>query len=50
VFGVSPSSTNKTYQAARAMLKARLARLESQKFRTDPKRDEWRAEMGLPTR
>lgn len=33
VFGVSPSSTNKTYLAARAMLKARLERLQSPDYR-----------------
>lgn len=47
VFGVGPSSTNKTYLTAREMLKARLARLQPTKPLT-PEQAALRTELGLP--
>ena len=47
VFGVGPSSTNKTYQAAREMLKARLARLQSPGRTLTPEQRAARKELGL---
>lgn len=49
VFGVGPSSSNKTYQAAREMLKARLERLEPKRDLT-PEQEAMRASLGLPNR
>ena len=50
VFGVGPSSTNKTYQAAREMLKARLARLAPDKFRLTAEQKAVRDGLGLPSK
>jgi hypothetical protein len=50
VYGVGPSSTNKTYQAAREMLKARLARLQPEKFRLSPEQEAAREALGLHSR
>jgi hypothetical protein len=47
VFGVGPSSTNKTYQTAREMLKARLARLAPDKFKLSTEQKALRDELGL---
>lgn len=46
VFGVGPSSTNKTYQAAREMLKARLVRLQPKRELT-PEQEALRVGLGL---
>lgn len=47
VFGVGPSSSNKTYQAARELLKARLARLQPEKFKLTPEQEQFRERLGL---
>lgn len=47
VFGASPSSTNKTYQTARELLKARLARLAPEKYKLTPEQEALRARLGL---
>lgn len=50
VFGVGPSSTNKTYQTAREMLKARLARLAPEKFPLTAEQQAVREGLGLSNR
>ena len=50
VFGVGPSSTNKTYQTARELLKARLARMEPEKYKMTPEQEAFRKEIGLSNR
>lgn len=48
VFGVGPSSSNKTYQAAREMLKARLARMQPEKYPLlTPEQEAARKALGL---
>jgi len=47
VFGVSASSTNPRYQAARAALKEELAKLEPAKFRRSPEQEAAREALGL---
>lgn len=47
IFGVSPSSTNPRYIAARAALKEELAKLEPPKFRMTPEQEKARAALGL---
>lgn len=46
-FGVSPSSSNPRYIAARAALKAELTKLDPPKFRTTPEIDAARDALGL---
>jgi len=47
VFGVSPSSTSPRYQAARAALKAELARLDNHYPQRTPEQEAARAALGL---
>ena len=47
VFGVGPSSSSKTYQAARELLKARLARLQPERFKLTPEQEQFRERLGL---
>jgi len=46
-FGVSPSSSNPRYIAARAALKAELAKLDPPKFRRTPEQENARDALGL---
>jgi energy-coupling factor transporter transmembrane protein EcfT len=47
VFGVSPSSSNLRYIAARAALKEELAKLDPPKFRMTPEQENARNALGL---
>lgn len=50
VFGLSPSSTNARYQAARSALKSELERLTNHYPNMTPEQKRARAELGLPVR
>lgn len=50
VYGVGPSSTNKTYLTAREMLKARLARMQPEKYKLTSEQAAAREALGLPRR
>jgi hypothetical protein len=49
VFGVSPSSSNPRYIAARSALKDELAKLDPPKYRMTPEQEKAREALGLKT-